>query len=411
MKISAAWLHAPETRAVMDALHARGPARFVGGCVRNTLLGAPVDDIDIATPLTPDVVTAAARAAGLDAVPTGEAHGTITVIANHKPLEVTTLRRDVSTDGRRATVAFTTDWSEDAQRRDFHINALYADVDGTLHDPTGAGLSDAEHGRVRFIGDAHTRIAEDYLRILRFFRFYAWYAKGDPDPDPDGLAACAVMKAGLAQLSAERVWKELKKLLSAPDPRVAYIAMETSGVAGAVLPEALDRARFEAMVEIDHAILDAPDAMARLAALLPDDTEIARALARRLKVSNDERARLVAALDRREAIVSYLSPRELRRVLYLHGADAFADQAKLAWAEGGPEKASSQWRALLAMAETWVKPRLPLTGDEIAAAGVPHGPKVGEVMRAVEAWWIDSDFTDDKLSIIERLKAVAQSQR
>jgi poly(A) polymerase len=409
MKINAAWLHAPETLAVMAALEARGPARFVGGCVRNTLLGVPVDDIDIATPLTPDVVTDAVRAAGLEAIPTGEAHGTITVIANHMPFEVTTLRRDVSTDGRRATVAFTTDWAEDAQRRDFHFNALYADADGGIFDPTGAGISDAEHGRVRFIGDAHTRIAEDYLRILRFFRFYAWYAKGDPDPD--GLAACAAMKAGLAQLSVERVWKELKKLLSAPDPRTAFIAMHSSGVADAVLPEAQNHARFEAMVEIDHAILDAPDAITRLAALLPDDPETARGLARRLKLSNDERARLAAAADRREAIVSYLSPRELRRVLYLRGAETFVDQAKLAWAEAGADKASSQWRALLAIGETWVRPRLPLTGEEVAAAGVPHGPKIGEVMRAVETWWIDSDFTDDKLSIIERLKAVAQSMR
>jgi poly(A) polymerase len=404
---SAAWLNAPETRAVMAALEARAPggARFVGGCVRNTLLGQPVDDIDIATTLTPEAVTAAVEAAGLEAIPTGAAHGTITVLANHKPFEVTTLRRDVSTDGRRATVAFTTDWAEDAQRRDFNMNALYADRAGALFDPTGAGLADAEHGRVRFIGDPQTRIAEDYLRILRFFRFYAWYAKGDPDPD--GLAACAAMRAGLAQLSVERVWKELKKLFAAPDPRTSFIAMETSGVAGAMLPEAQNRARFDALVEIERGILNIADPMARLAALLPDDPEVARALARRLKLSNDERARLVATLSRGQRIVSFLSPREIRRALYLIGQDAFIDQAKLAWAEAGPEKAANQWRALLAIAQSWTRPRLPLTGEEVAAAGVPQGPLVGQVIREVEAWWIDSDFTDDRASIIERLKAVA----
>jgi poly(A) polymerase len=405
---AAAWLTAPETRAVMAALDAKlpGGSRFVGGCVRNTLLGQKVDDIDIATQLTPEETAAAAAAAGLEAIPTGAAHGTITVIANHIPFEVTTLRRDVSTDGRRATVAFTRDWAEDARRRDFRINALYAETDGALHDPTGGGLEDAQHGRVIFIGEAAQRIEEDYLRILRFFRFYAWYAGGDPDPD--GLAACAAMKGGLGQLSVERVWKELKKLLAANDPRKAWIALETSGVERAVLPEAVNRARFEAVVEVETGVLAAADPMARLAALLPDEPDVARALARRLKLSNEERARLVAALDPSMRVVSYLSMREVRRALYLMGPERFADRVKLAWAEGGPEKAAPQWQALLAMAKTWVRPRLPLTGDDIVAAGVPSGPRVGAVMREIEAWWIDCDFTDDRLSIVERLKAVAQ---
>ena len=406
---AAAWLVAPETRAVMAALDEREPgaSRFVGGCVRNTLLGQPVDDIDIATKLTPETVIDAAHASGLSAVPTGAEHGTITVIANHKPYEVTTLRRDVSTDGRRATVAFTRDWAEDAQRRDFRFNALYAEADGTLHDPTGGGFEDAEHGRVHFIGDAETRIREDYLRILRFFRFYAWYDRGDPHPD--GLAACAALKDGLTQLSAERVWKELKKLLAAPDPRASYLAMETSGVRALVLPEAQARARFEGMVAFETEQLFVCDPLMRLAALLPDDPEAARALARRLKISNDERERLVAALDTRERIVSFLSPREVRRALYRIGPEAFTDRVKLEWAKAPEDKNAMQWRALLAMAQNWTKPRLPLTGDEIIAAGVKPGPQVGVVMRELEAWWIDSDFTDDKLSIVERLKAVAQA--
>lgn len=190
----AAWLRAAATRRVVEALEAARPgcARFVGGCVRNTILGAPVDDIDIATQLTPQETIDAAHAAGLSAAPTGVEHGTVTVIADHAPFEVTTLRRDVETDGRRAVVAFTQDWAEDAQRRDFRMNALYADPDGAVHDPTGGGLADAQAGRVIFIGDAHTRIREDYLRILRFFRFNAWYGRGPLDAA--GLAACAMQR-------------------------------------------------------------------------------------------------------------------------------------------------------------------------------------------------------------------------
>lgn len=400
---AAAWLNAVETRRVMAALAAAAPggARFVGGCVRNTLLGQAVDDIDIATVLLPDDVVAAARAAGLEAVPTGADHGTITVIANHRPFEVTTLRRDVSTDGRRATVAFTRNWEEDAQRRDFRFNALYAESDGTLHDPTGGGVDDAREGRVHFIGDARARIREDYLRILRFFRFFAWYGKGDPHPD--GLAACAQLKDGLSQLSVERVWKELKKLLAADDPRPAVVAMETTGVLALVLPEIADCGRFLRLMDLNQG---RADSLLRLAALLPDDPEAARALARRLKLSNDERARLVAALTHEETIVTALSPPEARRALYRLGAPAFSDRVALAWAD--EPQAEHHWRNLLTIAETWTRPRLPLTGEEIIAAGVAPGPRVGAVMRDVETWWVDSDFPEDKVLIAARLKAAAQ---
>ena len=222
----AAWLKAPETRALISALEQDRPggSRFVGGCVRNTVMMREIDDIDIATQLTPDRVTDLVTRAGFAAHPTGVEHGTITVVVNHQPFEVTTLRRDVTTDGRRATVAFTEDWSEDAHRRDFRLNALYASPDGEVFDPTGGGLEDARVGRVIFIGDAHTRIREDYLRILRFFRFNAWYARGPIDPH--GLTACADLVAGLDILAEERVWKEVKKLLAAPDARAAWEGME-----------------------------------------------------------------------------------------------------------------------------------------------------------------------------------------
>ncbi len=402
----AAWLKAPETQKLIAALEAAraGGSRFVGGCVRNTLMGAEVDDIDIATQLTPPEIMAVANKAGFAAHPTGIEHGTVTVVVDHKPFEVTTLRRDVSTDGRRATVAFTESWAEDAERRDFRMNALYADAQGQIHDPTGGGLDDARAGRVIFIGDARTRIKEDYLRILRFFRFNAWYAK--TPIDPQGLDACADLAAGLDTLSVERIWKETKKLLAAPDPRAAWEGMTAIEVRARALPELSNEPRLDTLCTLEADLMLPVDAMTRVAAALTDQ-EAARALARRLKLSNEERDRLVAALGDDVKITSYMSLREMRRAIYKLGNEAFRDRVMLAWAASGGDKAQ-QWRALVAHGQMWKPPRLPLTGDEIMAAGVPAGPKVGLVMREVEDWWVDADFPDDKLSVIERLKAVAQ---
>lgn len=403
----ASWLIAPETKAVIAALDAvrPGASRFVGGCVRNTLIGQPVDDIDIATQLLPQAVVDAAKKAGLAAVPTGIEHGTITIVCNHKPFEVTTLRRDVTTDGRRATVAFTEDWNEDAQRRDFRLNALYADADGAVHDLAGGGIDDAKAGRIIFIGDAETRIREDYLRILRFFRFSAWYGKGPLDAR--GLAACTALQDGMGQLSAERIWKELKKLCAAPSLAPSLSAMAEAGILARVAPEATDVARALRLAVIDDEFLLPAEGSQRIAALLADE-ESARALCRRMKASNDERTRLVAAVGREPRIVSYMSMRELRRALYALGRETFDDRVRIAWAKDDRGRTGPQWRSLLALSQGWERPHLPLTGDEVAAAGVPPGPKVGAVMREVEAWWIDADFPDDKLSIVERLKAVAQ---
>jgi poly(A) polymerase len=402
----AAWLKAKETQTLLAALDAAraGGSRFVGGCARNTLLGREVDDIDIATQLTPDRVTEIATKAGFAAHPTGIEHGTVTVVVNHQPFEVTTLRRDVSTDGRRATIAFTESWEEDAARRDFRINALYADASGAIHDPTGGGLDDARAGRVIFIGDAHQRIKEDYLRILRFFRFNAWYAK--TPIDPQGLAACADLVAGLDQLSVERIWKEAKKMLGAPDPRAAWEGMKAIEVAARALPELSNEKRLDALVTLEADLMLPVDAMTRVAAALADQ-ESAKALARRLKLSNEERDRLVAALGDEVKLTSFMSLREMRRAIYKLGNQAFCDRVMLALAGVGGEKAQ-QWRALVTHGRMWTPPKLPLSGDEVMAAGVPAGPKVGVVLREVEDWWIDADFPDDKLSVIERLKAVAQ---
>ena len=404
-----AWLTAAPTVGVMAALVAEGGAdcaRFVGGCVRNALLRKPVKDIDIATTLKPDRVLAALRRGGLKAIPTGFAHGTITAVANGRPFEITTLRRDLETDGRHAVVAFTDDWAADAARRDFHINALYADTAGAVFDPTGRGLEDLAAGRIVFVGDAQTRIREDALRILRFFRFHAWYGQGEADAD--GLAACQALRAELAGLSAERVAKELLTLLGADDPRGALRLMAGAGILREILPEAEGQRRFDALVEIETGILFTEDPLLRLAALLPSDPAVGEAAAQRLRLSNAQRDRLAAALGETPRLTSWMGPRETRRAVYALGPQTFADRAMLAWAASSRPAAATQWRALLPLGQSWTPPRLPLSGQEVLAAGVPRGPLVGQVLREVETWWIDNDFPADKLSIIERLKAVAQ---
>lgn len=403
------WMTRPETKAVIAALEAKGGpgcARFVGGCVRNTLMGKPVDDIDIATVLTPDQVIEALGEAGLKAVPTGVDHGTVTAVAAKRPFEITTLRRDVSTDGRRAVVAFTHAWEEDAQRRDFRFNALYADGAGRLYDPTGHGVRDAREGKVVFVGEPMTRIREDYLRILRFFRFQAWYGRGEPDAK--ALAACKALKDLVSGRAAERTQKELLKLLAAEDPRPALRLMAATGVLGAILPLVKSLARLDGLVAIETEQLFENDVDLRLASLIPDDVGLARELAERLRLSNALKERVIAAVGTEPRIVSWMSPREARRAVHALGLRTFTDRVKLAWAGTTRPATTSQWRALLALAESWNPPAFPLTGEEIIRAGVPKGPLVGEVMREVEIWWIDQDFIEDKLSVIERLKAVVQ---
>jgi poly(A) polymerase len=405
------WLKAPETRAVMDALTTGGgEARFVGGCVRNALIGVPVSDIDIATPLTPDEVTRRIEAAGMRAVATGIEHGTVTAVVRLQPdevktFEITTLRRDVTTDGRRATVAFSTDWAEDAGRRDFTMNALYADASGAVFDYVG-GIHDLQARRVRFIGDPARRIAEDYLRILRLFRFHAWYGRGEVDAD--GLFACKAARREIKTLSGERVQKEMLRLFEADNPVFVMRTMAAASVLNEVLPGQHRFERFERLVQADVDNFFVPDSVLRLGALVVD-TDEARETATRWRFSNEDRDRLVAMTTAPVKIVSYLSIREVRRALYRFGAAAFKDWVRLRWAEDPKASNGVQWRALLALADSWTRPVFPLNGDNVMAAGVPQGPQIGRVLHEVEEWWIDSDFTDDEFSLAERLKAVVQA--
>ncbi len=390
--LNADWLQADDTRQVIAALEAVRPdgARFVGGCVRNTIMQREVDDIDIATQLTPDQTLAALEQAGIRAIPTGVEHGTVTAIVEGRPFEITSLRRDVETDGRRAVVAFTEDWAEDAQRRDFRFNALYAAPDGQVFDPVGGGYEDALSDQVIFIGDADERLREDYLRILRFFRFNAWYGAGI---DADGLAACTRQASGLEKIARERVWKELKKLLAAPAPREAIEAMVTSGVLDQVLPEHQGADLLHDLSLTEQLIGAAPDPMLRLMALLPRSAFAVHETRQTLRLSNQEAIRLTTwAADNLPEPVG-MGSKDLRATLYWHGKQAVVDRAMLSGADV---------RDLLAAVRAWRSPELPITGDDALAAGL-QGREIGEALSRIASAWVDSDFLLERDQLLELL--------
>ena len=400
-----AWMRAPETVAVMAALEAARPggSRFVGGCVRNALLGEPVKDVDIATRLTPDETIAAAKAAGLKAVPTGKAHGTITLICNKIPFEVTTLRRDVATDGRRAVVTFTEDWAEDARRRDFRLNALYADTDGAILDPTG-GLKDVENRRFVFVGNPENRIREDYLRILRLFRFEAWYGRGDLDPA--GFAAAAKLKDGLHKLSAERVWAEFKKLLAARDPRAVLARMDEAGILHLILGVNGSLRVLGGIVEQDVHYGLAPDSLLRFAALPDGGPERIRTMAAKLKMSNAETRRLQGAVDpsaRQDVTEAFTDRGAAERAIMALGARAFEDQARLQ-AAGEVAPPPRDWTLLARFAREWEQPEFPVSGGDLILLGYEPGPMLGDALDELKAHWIAQRFEPTKDELIARLK-------
>jgi poly(A) polymerase len=402
----AEWLARPATQAVFAALSAQGfDARAVGGAVRNALLGRPVVDIDLATNARPEEVMAAARNAGLAAVPTGIAHGTVTVIAGHVPYEVTTLREDVETHGRHATVAFTADWAADARRRDFTINALYCAADGEVFDPLG-GYADLAARRVRFIGDARQRIREDYLRILRFFRFTAEYGEGPPDAE--GLVACMAEREGLAILSAERVRQEFLRLLAARRGPELVEALQAYGLATYVLPAAPRPGLLRRLAGIEAALAITPDAMLRLGALAVEVAEDADRLRDRLRLSNDEHAGLARAATHAPALAPDAPESAARVCLYAEGEAAYRHRVLIAWTRSGAGPDSAAWRDRFTLPERWQPPRFPLGGADVMALGVPAGPRIGELLRTLEAWWIAADFMPDEAALRARLDELAR---
>jgi poly(A) polymerase len=386
------WMTEGPAARVMRALTAEGDqARFVGGCVRDALVGRKIRDIDIATPLSPQRVTELLHKAGLKAVPTGIDHGTITAVANKTGVEVTTLRLDVETDGRRAKVAFTDDWQADAARRDLTINALSAEANGTVHDYFG-GLEDLAAGRVRFVGDPRQRIAEDYLRLLRFFRFHADYATGDFDPA--AVTAAKELAPKLKSLSGERLRQETLRLLIARRGVDVWGEMLSLGIVQHYLPWAtsLDRLRSVAELELRYRL--PPDPIRRLAALTL--TGCGREVAETLRLSRAEGRRIIELGAPRDPFDAS-SPQAVRRQIYQWGNDGALDRLLLDWRDRIDVAAGA---AALEIIQSWPRPRFPLKGADIVKLGVPEGPRVGELVEKVEGWWIEQDFIPDRAACL-----------
>src|ERR1700678_2162914 len=396
----ALWLRSGPAARVLGLLDGDGEeARVVGGAVRNALLKLPVDDIDIATTAVPAEVIRRARAAGIKSVPTGIEHGTVTLVIDAHPFEVTTLREDIETFGRKAKVAFGRDWQRDAERRDFTINALSVDAEGVVHDYVG-GLDDIAARRVRFIGDPHIRIAEDYLRILRFFRIHAAYGSGEPDLA--GYLACIAARAGLATLSAERVRMEMLKLMIAEGAANALVAMADGGLLLSIFGGVAYTGPFAAMVAAEHSLGLKADPVRRLGALAVAVTEDARRLAVRLRLTNNE-TRALDSMGHRWWRLAAMDEATARRRLYRLGADRYRDRLMLAWARAGGETPSARWRELATLPERWSAPKFPLEAADFIARGIAEGPALGHVLTLAEDAWLAADFPLDESA----LKAIA----
>ncbi len=388
------WMDAPHLKRVIAALDnaEKGSARFVGGCVRDSLLAVEPKDFDIATTLKPDTVIAALKAAGLRAAPTGIDHGTITAIVDHQGVEVTTLRSDVSTDGRRATVAFTRDWAVDASRRDFRLNAIYLTLGGLLFDPVG-GMEDVKERRVRFIGDPDERIREDFLRILRFFRFSARFSEAF---DAAGLAACAKLKDGVAQLSAERIGAEFMAILSLQRASFALSAMRDAGILREIWPEDADIAAVNRLKAVEPAA-SAPLVLAVLYGAKGGG------VGERLRLSNAEKAIRSKALAGAEQIFPEMEEQKTRELIYRLGKDVFSDAIAAACAVR--EIGDDEYQRLKSIADHWTPPALTISGKDILDAGIAQGPAVAKILKAVETQWVAEHFPD-----AVRLRAILKEQ-
>ncbi len=402
-----AWMRARGVAAIFDAL-GHSKTRFVGGCVRNALMERLVGDIDLATQLEPEAVMAALEAAKIRTIPTGIAHGTVTAVIDKTPYEITSLRRDIKTDGRHAQVSFTTDWAQDAQRRDLTMNALYADFDGQIYDPTGQGLDDIAAKRFAFVGDADARVQEDYLRILRFFRFFTWYGEGGK-VDSSALTACRENRSGLKQLSAERVWIEIKKILSAPDPTRVIRIMLTQGILETILPEASNAEGLELIVPLMHkrqqdGRQNPADPLLRLMAMASRDPLSTALLCKRLKMSKVESARLMGWAMDATPLDPNMDERAKKIAIYTGGKQAVSDRALLRAAGEEDPIISARWAEFADIATVWETPEFPLKGKDLIKAGVEPGEAMGKKLAALKALWVRSGFTVDRDKLLMALK-------
>lgn len=400
----APFLADPLVQQVLTILSRDGEeARVIGGAVRNSLMSLPVSgDIDVATTAVPEEVVRRAEAAGLKTAPTGIDHGTITVIGNHRVVEVTTLRVDVETDGRRAVVRFGRDWEEDAARRDFTMNALSVDLDGRVYDLVG-GAADIAARRVRFIGSADSRIVEDRLRVLRFFRFHAAYGEGSPDPE--GLGAAIRARHDLAELSAERVGQEMRKLVVAKGAVATVAILQESGILPLVVSGVGDLAAFHRLPGFEGAD---PAPALRFVTLLGRVQEDIDRLVRQLRLSNSERDRMTEALAASVHLPSGNIVSD-RTTLYRIGLQAFLDGLVLAASRG--RIGDSEFAARRSAAEAWTVPVFPLSGRDVVDLGIGRGPAVGVILRVIERWWIAEDFKPDAIAVKRRLQALVASQQ
>ena len=392
----APWLKSGPTARVLELLNGNGEeARVVGGAVRNALLRIPTGDIDIATTALPAEVIRRAKAAGIKSVPTGIEHGTVTLVVDAHPFEVTTLREDTETFGRKAKVAFGRDWVRDAERRDFTINGLSVDADGVVHDHVG-GLDDILAKRVRFIGDPNQRIAEDYLRILRFFRIHAAYGAGEPDRA--GYLACIGARAGLAALSAERVRMEMLKLMVAEGAAVAIAAMVDGGLLLPIFGGVAYTGPFTAMISAERLLGLKPDPVRRLGALAVAVTEDARRVATRLRLTNSE-TKALDSMGHRWWRLAGMDEATARRRLYRLGEDRYRDRLMLAWARAGENSRSTPWRELALLPERWSAPKFPLRAADFVARGIAEGPALGQVLALAEDAWLAANFSLDETAL------------
>ena len=405
------WLHAPETKALINALTSEGTeVRFVGGCVRDALRYQTSNDIDLATPDRPEKVMDLLINAGIRAIPTGIEHGTVTAVVDGKSFEITTLRVDLKTDGRRAVVGFTDSWVIDSKRRDFTFNALSASIDGDVYDPT-SGLSDLAHGQVRFIGNAHDRIAEDYLRILRYYRFFG--ALGRPPLDSEALAAIRFHAKNLKKLSGERIRNELFKILCVPDPAEIFVKMRDTGVLVEILPEACDPGVLRLVNWFETRAINIsvikPEPIRHLAALVQKKLTDTTKLAKRLRLSSKEQTRLQILCNPPITVVPDMGDLAESKALRKYGIDLICDFALLAWGDEMyehvhlPSDRKQSWVALLGRTVRWSAPIFPLTGKDVKALGIEPGPEFGKLLARIEDWWENGSYAATRQQCLDRL--------